>query len=102
MNQLYVPQGIGRPGVEARFMAEVMQEMVGADNTFPDIAPAMTAEERASYSRADKIHALRAGALPFIIFFAMMFPFIYGWTSLVESSVIGVAAPGAIAFAVML
>ena len=30
---------------EARFMAEVMQEMVGADNTFPDIAPAMTAED---------------------------------------------------------
>jgi hippurate hydrolase len=26
-------------------MAEVMQEMVGADNTFPDIAPAMTAED---------------------------------------------------------
>ena len=30
---------------EARFMAEVMQEMVGADNTFPYIAPAMTAED---------------------------------------------------------
>lgn len=30
---------------EARFMGEVMREMVGADNAFPDIAPAMTAED---------------------------------------------------------
>jgi TRAP-type mannitol/chloroaromatic compound transport system permease large subunit len=52
----------------------------------------MSVEERASITRADKFNALRAGALPFIIFFAMMFPFIYGWTSLVESSVIGVVA----------
>ena len=58
----------------------------------PELGPAMGAEERATITRADKLHALRAGALPFIIFFAMMFPFIYGWTSLVESSVIGVAA----------
>ncbi|MDR2325913.1 MAG: amidohydrolase [Acidovorax sp.] len=30
---------------EARFMGEVMREMVGQDNAFPDIAPAMTAED---------------------------------------------------------
>ena len=30
---------------EARLMAQVMQELLGADNTFPDIAPAMTAED---------------------------------------------------------
>lgn len=30
---------------EARFMGEVMAEMVGADNAVPDIAPAMTAED---------------------------------------------------------
>lgn len=30
---------------EARFMGEVMQEMVGSANAFPDIAPAMTAED---------------------------------------------------------
>jgi tripartite ATP-independent transporter DctM subunit len=58
----------------------------------PELGPAMSLEERASITRADKFNALRAGALPFIIFFAMMFPFIYGWTSLVESSVIGVVA----------
>lgn len=58
----------------------------------PHLGPAMGAEERATITPADKRRALRAGALPFIIFFAMMFPFIYGWTSLVESSVIGVLA----------
>lgn len=30
---------------EAAFMAAVMQEMVGLDNAFPDIAPAMTSED---------------------------------------------------------
>ncbi len=30
---------------EAQFMAQVMTEMVGPDNTFPDVAPAMTAED---------------------------------------------------------
>lgn len=57
----------------------------------PAIGPAMSAEERSGITLGEKLAALRAGALPFIIFFAMMFPFIYGWTSLVESSVIGVA-----------
>jgi TRAP-type mannitol/chloroaromatic compound transport system permease large subunit len=52
----------------------------------------MSEEERRGITRADRLHALRAGILPFVIFFAMMFPFIYGWTSLVESSVIGVLA----------
>lgn len=58
----------------------------------PELGPAMSEEERRGITRADKLHALRAGILPFVIFFAMMFPFIYGWTSLVESSVIGVLA----------
>ena len=58
----------------------------------PELGPAMSEEERRGITRADRLHALRAGILPFVIFFAMMFPFIYGWTSLVESSVIGVLA----------
>jgi tripartite ATP-independent transporter DctM subunit len=58
----------------------------------PELGPAMSEEERRGITRADRLHALRAGILPFVIFFAMMFPFIYGWTSLVESSVIGVMA----------
>ncbi len=58
----------------------------------PNLGPPLAAEERARITTAEKIASLKAGALPFIIFFAMMFPFVYGWTSLVESSVIGVAA----------
>lgn len=58
----------------------------------PELGPALSAEERASYTTADKMRALRAGILPFVIFGAMMVPFIMGYTSLVESSVIGVAA----------
>ena len=38
---------------------------------------------------AEKLRLLRAGLLPLFIFFAMMVPFVNGWTSLVESSAIG-------------
>ena len=55
----------------------------------PDLGPPLTAEERASISRAEKLKLLRAGILPLAIFFAMMFPFVKGWTSLTESSAIG-------------
>jgi TRAP-type mannitol/chloroaromatic compound transport system permease large subunit len=50
----------------------------------------MSAEERLA-SRAQRFRLLRAGILPFFIFAAMMGPFLYGWASLVESSVIGAA-----------
>ena len=58
----------------------------------PGMGPAMSRAERESFTLGEKLRSLRAGALPFIIFFAMMLPFVKGWTSLVESSVIGVAA----------
>ncbi|MCB6178442.1 TRAP transporter large permease subunit [Rhodobacter sp. Har01] len=58
----------------------------------PSLGPAMSRTERESITWAEKASSLRAGALPFVIFFAMMLPFVKGWTSLVESSVIGVAA----------
>ena len=57
----------------------------------PHLAPALSAEERAQITMAEKLSTLKAGLLPFGIFAAMMVPFINGWTSLVESSVIGVA-----------
>ena len=57
----------------------------------PHLAPALSAEERAQITWAEKLSTLKAGLLPFGIFAAMMVPFINGWTSLVESSVIGVA-----------
>lgn len=55
----------------------------------PALAPAMPAEERASITRHEKFALLRAGLLPLIIFAAMMVPFVNGWTSLTEASVIG-------------
>lgn len=58
----------------------------------PELGPALSPEERATYTTADKLRALRAGVLPLVIFGAMMVPFILGYTSLVESSVIGVVA----------
>jgi tripartite ATP-independent transporter DctM subunit len=57
----------------------------------PALGPAMSVQERADVTLGEKFASLRAGALPFLIFFAMMLPFVQGWTSLVESSVIGVA-----------
>ncbi|CAM5358214.1 TRAP transporter large permease subunit [Frigidibacter albus] len=55
----------------------------------PALAPPISAEERATISRGEKFALLRAGLLPLLIFAAMMVPFVKGWTSLTESSVIG-------------
>ena len=57
----------------------------------PELGPALSPEERAGITRAESLRSLRAGLLPFAIFAGMMIPFIYGYTSLVESSVVGVA-----------
>lgn len=58
----------------------------------PALAPAMPAEERAAISRAEKFRLLRAGLLPVFIFVSMMVPFLKGWASLTEASVIGALA----------
>ena len=55
----------------------------------PSLGPTLSPEERAAVSMAEKLRLLRAGMLPLVIFFAMMFPFVRGWTSLTESSAIG-------------
>ncbi len=57
----------------------------------PSLGPALPPEERAQYSMQDKLRLLLAGLLPLFIFACMMGPFVMGTTSLVESSVIGVA-----------
>ena len=57
----------------------------------PTLGPVLPAEERAM-PMAEKLRLLRAGLLPLFIFFAMMVPFVNGWTSLVESSAIGAIA----------
>jgi tripartite ATP-independent transporter DctM subunit len=54
----------------------------------PSLGPALSAAER-DVPFSEKLRLLRAGLLPLAIFFAMMVPFINGWTSLVESSAIG-------------
>ena len=55
----------------------------------PELGPPLSAEERAEITMSEKLRLLRAGILPLAIFFAMMFPFVRGWTSLTESSAIG-------------
>ncbi|MGI9364570.1 MAG: TRAP transporter large permease [Rhizobiaceae bacterium] len=54
----------------------------------PSLGPTLSAEER-DMPKSEKYRLLLAGLLPFVIFFAMMVPFVSGWTSLVESSAIG-------------
>ncbi|MGI3165322.1 TRAP transporter large permease [Pseudooceanicola sp. 200-1SW] len=58
----------------------------------PDLGPALSAEERAEVTWAEKLRLLRAGLLPVGIFAVMMIPFVKGWTSLVEASAIGAIA----------
>ncbi len=54
----------------------------------PALGPVLPPEER-DVPMAEKLRLLTAGLLPVGIFFAMMIPFVNGWTSLVESSAIG-------------
>lgn len=54
----------------------------------PALGPALPIDER-RVSRAEKWRLLSSGVLPVVIFAAMMGPFLYGWASLVEASVIG-------------
>ncbi|MDH5529647.1 MAG: TRAP transporter large permease subunit [Paracoccaceae bacterium] len=58
----------------------------------PSLGPALSSEERAQVTRAEKLRLLSAGLLPFAIFLAMMVPFVTGYVRLVESSVIGALA----------
>ena len=58
----------------------------------PALGPVLAAEEREAIPRAEKIRLLRAGILPLAIFVSMMVPFVLGYTSLVESSVVGALA----------
>ena len=57
----------------------------------PALGPILPVEDR-NIPLIVKLKLLTAGLLPLFIFFAMMIPFINGWTSLVESSAIGAIA----------
>lgn len=63
----------------------------------PSLGPPLPKDER-SIAGAEKWRLLRAGILPVFIFAAMMGPFLYGWASLVEASVIGAAVTTLVAF----
>lgn len=54
----------------------------------PSLAPTVSDEELAMPLR-EKLKLLRAGIIPFLIFFAMTGLFVMGYTSLVESSAVG-------------
>jgi tripartite ATP-independent transporter DctM subunit len=55
----------------------------------PSLGPVLSQEERANITMREKLRLLSAGILPLVIFFAMMIPFVNGWTSLTESSCLG-------------
>ncbi|MEM9425171.1 MAG: TRAP transporter large permease subunit [Pseudomonadota bacterium] len=57
----------------------------------PSLGPVLPKGDR-DIPMGEKIRLLGAGLLPLFIFFAMMVPFVNGWTSLVESSAIGAIA----------
>ncbi|HEX6142905.1 MAG TPA: TRAP transporter large permease subunit [Geminicoccaceae bacterium] len=57
----------------------------------PHLGPVLPREER-DVSWREKLGLLRAGVLPFLIFFAMTGLFLMGYTSLVESSAVGALA----------
>jgi tripartite ATP-independent transporter DctM subunit len=54
----------------------------------PGLAPTVTDEEL-SMPWSEKLRLLRAGIIPFLIFFFMTGLFVFGYTSLVESSAVG-------------
>ncbi|NKB75564.1 MAG: TRAP transporter large permease subunit [Gammaproteobacteria bacterium] len=57
----------------------------------PNLGPALPQEER-DMPRSEKLKLLRAGIIPFLIFFFMTGLFVMGVTSLVESSAVGASA----------
>ena len=54
----------------------------------PQLGPVLPKEDR-NIPLGEKLKLLRAGILPFMIFFLMMGLFLMGVTSLVESSAVG-------------
>lgn len=55
----------------------------------PRLGPALPREELDAITWSERFSLLRAGILPVVIFASMMGPFVMGYVSLVESSVIG-------------
>jgi len=64
----------------------------------PHLGPPLPKAERDAITWKERISLLRAGFLPFMIFFQMNGLFLMGYTSLVESSAVGALASMAAAF----
>ncbi|CAD7023800.1 C4-dicarboxylate ABC transporter [Pseudorhizobium endolithicum] len=62
----------------------------------PSLGPVLPKEER-DLPLSEKLKLLKAGILPFLIFFLMMGLFLMGYTSLVESSAVGALSALAVA-----
>ncbi len=58
----------------------------------PRLGPPLPAEERKQITWVEKFRLLKAGVMPFAIFFTMMGLFLTGVASLVESAAVGAAA----------
>ena len=58
----------------------------------PELGPPLSREERDAITWSERFKLLRAGILPFMIFFLMNGLFLMGITSLVESSAVGALA----------
>ncbi|WP_286978488.1 TRAP transporter large permease subunit [Pseudomonas sp.] len=58
----------------------------------PELGPALSREERAQITWAERFSLLKAGVVPLFIFFSMTGLFLMGITSLVESSAVGATA----------
>ncbi len=65
----------------------------------PELGPPLPKEELEQISKAEKIALLRAGLLPLFIFAVIIVPFVMGWASLTEASVIGALATVIVAVA---
>ena len=65
----------------------------------PQLGPPLPKAERAEISSAEKLALLRAGLLPIFIFGVIIVPFVMGWASLTEASVLGALATVAVAVA---
>ena len=65
----------------------------------PALGPPLPKEELAQITTAEKIALLKAGLLPLFIFAVIIVPFVMGWSSLTEASVIGALATVLVAIA---
>jgi tripartite ATP-independent transporter DctM subunit len=58
----------------------------------PELGPPLPKDERENLTMAEKLALSRAGLLPVFIFCVIIVPFVMGWASLTEASVLGALA----------